>query len=116
MNAAKAVRAAIQKCGAETVLKKEGKTYRFTACVMPRVYTNETHIHRKETYFGREDPRRFVYYGPVADGGEQAGDGDVILWGGERYLLSVCHDFIFQGEKIFRRADARRVYGGGVDG
>ena len=114
MNAARAILDAIERCGGRCTLTLDNETHAFTACIQPRAYDTQARTQGELSRFGRVDPRQFVYYGPLKDGGELVGEGAVIEYGGGRYEILLCHDFSWRGEALFRWAVAQKLEGGGA--
>lgn len=110
MNVINAIRDVITQCGQEVVLHTNESEHRFTACVFP-FRTEQKDI----TPFGVLDPNWFTYYGPLTGGGEHAREGAVLKAGEDTYLILSCSDFVYRGERLFRRAEVQRVTGGAAD-
>ncbi len=116
MDAVEAIRHAIRQCGREVCLCKGTDTYRFTACIVPNPYSTMQESQYPRSRFGMEDDRRYLYYGPLLGGGELVDDGSILAAEDGQYAISMCHDFYYRENKMFRWAIARKIEGGVLDG
>ncbi len=105
------IRNALQALGGEVSLEKDGATYRFSACIQPDAYQTQEGSRPPQTRFGKADPRQYLYYGPLENGGELVEAGTLLRQGETVYLVQLCHDFCWQGEAVYRRAVLKRQEG-----
>ena len=104
MNLETSVNEALRVCG-QLVTVQGDKQARFYASIQPAGWNTQMRTEGTYTRFGRTDPRRFFYYGPLTGGGEQ-----------KLYEILICHDFEYGGAGLFRWAEARLIEGGMEDG
>lgn len=109
MSIAGALASAIRRCGREVTLEQDGAVCRFFACVQPRAYDTQARTQNIQSRFGKIDPRQFLYYGPLSDGGERVREGSILTVGDDRFEILLCHDFYCGGGPAFRWAAARLV-------
>lgn len=102
------IRNALQALGGEVSLEKDGAVYLFSACIQPDAYQTQEGSRSPQTRFGKADPRQYLYYGPLENGGELVEDGTLLKQGETVYLVQLCHDFFWQGKAVYRRAVLKR--------
>lgn len=102
------IRNALQALGGEVSLEKDGADYHFFACIQPDAYQTQEGSRTLQTRFGKAEPRQYLYYGPLENGGELVEAGTLLKQGETTYLVQLCHDFCWQGKAIYRRAVLNR--------
>ena len=107
MNLETSVNEALRACG-QLVTVQGDKQARFYASIQPAGWNTQMRTEGTYTRFGRTDPRRFFYYGPLTGGGEHVCAGAVIKTGQKLYENG--------GAGLFRWAEARLIEGGMEDG
>lgn len=112
MTAVQALRMAIARCGREVSITHGGAEYRFIAALQPRSYDTQMLTKDGQSRGGRVDPRQFVYYGPLENGGQWVEEGTVLSCADGQYRISLCHDFYCRETPAFRWAVARKLEGG----
>lgn len=115
MNLQAAVNEALRACGQLVWVHGDEQT-RFYASIQPDGWQTRMRTESTCTRFGRTDPRRFVYYGPLTGGGQHVCEGVVIHAGQKLYEVLICHDFEYEGAGLFRWAAMRLIEGGMKDG
>ena len=115
MNLETSVNEALRVCG-QLVTVQGDKQARFYASIQPAGWNTQMRTEGTYTRFGRTDPRRFFYYGPLTAGGEHVCAGAGIKTGQKLYEILICHDFEYGGAGLFRWAEARLIEGGMEDG
>lgn len=105
MDTLKAIQQAIARCGRPVQVGAAS----FTACIFPRLHTNLTFQPQKQTVFGRQDPREYLYYGPVDGGGELVAVGSLLAAGQDLFVVLICEDFYWQGQPAYRWAALKRM-------
>ena len=115
MNLEVSVNEALRACG-QLVAVQGDEQARFYASIQPAGWNTQMRTEGTYTRFGRTDPRRFFYYGPLTGGGVHVCAGAVIKTGQKLYEILICHDFEYGGAGLFRWAEARLIEGGMEDG
>ena len=111
MNPEEILLGAIEQCGSLCTLHRDGQEWQFVAVIQPRSYDTQMRTQGEFSQFGQVDPRQFIYYGPLSQGGDQVMDGAILETESGQYEVLLCHDFFWKNRPVFRWAVARRLEG-----